>query len=439
MQKEVSLGYYPREWQAECHRSRNRFTVLALHRRAGKTELAIMELIDAALKCQLELPYFVYVAPYLKQAKTIAWSRLKQRLAPLIMHNALTVNESDLSVVFRHNKAVIRIFGGDNPDALRGVRLDGVVMDEVAQIKPEVWQDILQPALSDRRGWALFIGTPAGVNLFSELFFRAERLPEWHSAKYTVYDTGSLDPAEVERLRRDMHETSFAREYLCDFSAAGDNQLISLSDVQDGARRQIALTDYQYAPKILGVDPARFGDDRSVIFPRQGLVAFPPIVLRGVDNMELAARVASKIDEWKPDAVFCDAGAGSGVIDRLRQLRHSVIEVPFGGKPIDDQYINKRTEIWCVMADWIRMGGSIPDDVALKQDLAAPVYSYNLAGKKVLESKDELKARGLPSPDLGDALALTFSSPIAPKSERERFFEQHSRKVAHEYNPLDLV
>lgn len=439
MQKEVSLGYYPREWQAECHRSRNRFTVLALHRRAGKTELAIMELIDAALKCQLELPYFVYVAPYLKQAKTIAWSRLKQRLAPLIMHNALTVNESDLSVVFRHNKAVIRIFGGDNPDALRGVRLDGVVMDEVAQIKPEVWQDILQPALSDRRGWALFIGTPAGVNLFSELFFRAERLPEWHSARYTVYDTGSLDPSEVERLRRDMHETSFSREYLCDFSAAGDNQLISLSDVQDAARRQIALTDYQYAPKILGVDPARFGDDRSVIFPRQGLVAFPPIVLRGVDNMELAARVASKIDEWKPDAVFCDAGAGSGVIDRLRQLRHAVIEVPFGGKPIDDQYINKRTEIWCVMADWIRMGGAIPDDVALKQDLAAPIYSYNLAGKKVLESKDELKARGLPSPDLGDALALTFSSPIAPKSERERFFEQHSRKVAHEYNPLDLV
>jgi len=439
VQKEVSLGYYPREWQAECHRSRNRFTVLALHRRAGKTELAIMELIDAALKCQLELPYFVYVAPYLKQAKTIAWSRLKQRLAPLIMHNALTVNESDLSVVFRHNKAVIRIFGGDNPDALRGVRLDGVVMDEVAQIKPEVWQDILQPALSDRKGWSLFIGTPAGVNLFSELFFRAERLPEWHSARYTVYDTGSLDPDEVERLRRDMHETSFSREYLCDFSAAGDNQLISLSDVQDASRRQVKLPDYQYAPRILGVDPARFGDDRSVIFPRQGLVAFPPIVMRGVDNMELAARVASKIDEWKPDAVFCDAGAGSGVIDRLRQLRHSVIEVPFGGKPIDDQYINKRTEIWCVMADWIRMGGSIPDDVALKQDLAAPVYSYNLAGKKVLESKDELKARGLPSPDLGDALALTFSSPIAPKSERERFFEQHSRKVAHEYNPLDLV
>jgi hypothetical protein len=437
--QEVSLGYYPREWQAECHRSRKRFTVLALHRRAGKTELAIMELIDAALKCQLELPYFVYVAPYLKQAKTIAWSRLKQRLAPLIMHNALTVNESDLSVVFRHNKAVIRIFGGDNPDALRGVRLDGVVMDEVAQIKPEVWQDILQPALSDRRGWSLFIGTPAGVNLFSELFFRAERLPEWQSARYTVYDTGSLDPDEVERLRRDMHETSFSREYLCDFSAAGDNQLISLSDVQDASRRQVKLPDYQYAPKILGVDPARFGDDRSVIFPRQGLVAFPPIVLRGVDNMELAARVASKIDEWKPDAVFIDAGAGSGVIDRLRQLRHSVIEVPFGGKPIDDQYINKRTEIWCVMADWIRLGGAIPDDVALKQDLAAPIYSYNLAGKKVLESKDELKARGLPSPDLGDALALTFSSPIAPKSERERFFEQHSRKVAHEYNPLDLV
>jgi hypothetical protein len=437
-QKQISLGYYPREWQKACHLQKRRFTVLALHRRAGKTEMSLMELIHAALQSRAELPYFVYVAPFLKQAKTIAWARLKQRLAPLMAHDAMTVNESDLSVKFKHNNAVIRLFGGDNPDALRGVRLDGCVIDEVAQIKPEVWQDIIQPALSDRKGWALFIGTPAGINLFSELFFRAQTLPDWYSARFTVYDTGSLDAAEVERLRRDMHEASFSREYLCDFSAAGDDQLISLSDVQEAARRHYKVTDYHYAPRILGVDPARFGDDRSVIFPRQGLVALPPIVLRGVDNMDLAARVAAKIEEWKPDAVFIDAGAGSGVIDRLRQLRHSVTEVPFGGKPLDDQYLNKRTEIWCQMADWIRLGGAIPDDVSLKQDLAAPVYSYNLAGKKVLESKDDLKARGLPSPDLGDALALTFSSPVAPKSERDRFFETHKKKTT-EYNPLDLV
>jgi hypothetical protein len=323
---------------------------------------------------------------------------------------------------------------------MRGVRLDGCVIDEVAQIKPEVWTEIIQPALSDRMGWALFIGTPAGVNLFSELFFRAQSLPDWHSARYTVYDTHSLDPVEVERLRRDMHEASFSREYLCDFSAAGDDQLISLSDVQMAAQRQYTETDYRYAPRIMGIDPARFGDDRSVIFFRQGLVALPPVVLRGVDNMQLAARVAAEIDRWRPDAVFCDAGAGAGVIDRLRQLRHEVVEVPFGGRPLDEQYFNRRTEMWCLMADWLRLGGAIPDDVALKQDLAAPKYSYTNAGKRSLESKDDLKARGLPSPDLGDALALTFASPVAPQSERDRFFARHdTRRERGEYNPLDLV
>lgn len=438
--KQVSLQYYPRAWQEECHLQRQRFTVLALHRRAGKTELAIMELLDRALKFKKELGLFFYVAPYLKQAKSIAWARLKKRVEPLVRVDAAVINESELSVKLVANGAVIRLFGGDNPDAMRGVRLDGCVIDEVAQIKPEVWTEIIQPALSDRMGWALFIGTPAGVNLFSELFFRAQSLPDWHSARYTVYDTHSLDPVEVERLRRDMHEASFSREYLCDFSAAGDDQLISLSDVQMAAQRQYTETDYRYAPRIMGIDPARFGDDRSVIFFRQGLVALPPVVLRGVDNMQLAARVAAEIDRWRPDAVFCDAGAGAGVIDRLRQLRHEVVEVPFGGKPLDEQYFNRRTEMWCLMADWLRLGGAIPDDVALKQDLAAPKYSYTSAGKRSLESKDELKARGLPSPDLGDALALTFASPVAPQSERDRFFARHdTRRERGEYNPLDLV
>lgn len=279
-----------------------------------------MELLDCALKFDKDLGLFFYVAPYLKQAKAIAWARLKQRVEPMRQHGMVEVNESELSITFKHNGAIIRVFGGDNPDGMRGVRLDGAVIDEVAQIKPEVWQDVLQPALSDRKGWALFIGTPQGVNLFSELYFRAATLPDWHSARYTVYDTYAIDADEVERLRRDMSETSFAREYLCDFSAAGDDQLISLSDVETAANRQIKEGEVDYAAKILGVDPARFGDDRSVLFPRQGIAALEPTIYRGIDNMDLAARVAAKIEAWKPDATFIDAGQGGGVIDRLRQL-----------------------------------------------------------------------------------------------------------------------
>ena len=326
-----------------------------------------MELINAALTFQRDLGLFFYIAPFLKQAKTIAWSRLKQKLAPLL--DAVSVNEVDLSITFKHNGAVIRIFGGDNPDAMRGVRLDGCVIDEVAQIKPEVWNDIVQPALSDRKGWAVFIGTPSGINLFSELFYKAKSLPDWHAALYTVSDTQAIDADEVERLKRDMPATAFAREYLCDFSAAGDDQLISLSDVESASRRVYTDKDVGDAPRILGVDPARFGDDRTVIFKRQGIQAFTPITLRGLDNMAVAARVAAVIDEWDPDAIFIDAGAGAGVIDRLRQLEYDPIEVPFGGRAIQEsQFVNRRSEMWWTMREWIIGAGAIPNDSSLKQE-----------------------------------------------------------------------
>lgn len=451
MTEAISLGYHPRQWQKTCHLTRKRFTVLALHRRAGKTELGVMELLDKALRFTQDLGMFFYIAPYLKQAKAIAWARLKQRIEPLRIAGAVDVNESELLVRFKHNGAVIRIYGGDNPDGMRGVRLDGVVLDEVAQFKPEVWGDIIQPALSDRMGWALFIGTPQGVNIFSELYYKARALPDWYSALWTVYDTDALNPLEVERLRRDMSETSFAREYLCDFSAAGDDQLISLSDVEDASQRVYKPTDMDYAPKILGVDPARFGDDRSVIFPRQGLQAFEPLIYRGIDNMELASRVAAKIDSWQPDAVFIDAGNGSGVIDRLRQMGHDVVEVNFGGKAIDTHYANKRAEMWFNLRDWIHQGGAIPNSVAMKQDLGAPIYWYDASNRLILEPKDDIKKRGLPSPDLGDALALTFAMPVAKRALIKRNTTQpmnydpigqaHSFLTSTEsdYHPLDLT
>lgn len=412
--RRIDLGYKPRAWQNECHRKRKRFTVLALHRRAGKTELALMELLDAALRTTETLPLYFYVAPYLKQAKAIAWARLKQRIEPLRLAGLVEINESELYVRIIHNGALIRVYGGDNPDAMRGVRLDGVVIDEVAQIRPEVWDDILQPALSDRMGWALFIGTPSGINLFSSLFFKAlaDTSGAWWGSRYTVHDTNALNPVEVQRLRADMNETSFSREYLCDFAAAGDDQLIGLSEVEDASKRVLTDQDFKFAPITIGVDPARFGDDRSVIVVRQGLKMLPSQSFRGVDNMTLADHIAHAIEVHKPSAVFCDAGNGSGVIDRLRQLRHRVTEVHFGGQARDQRFLNKRAEMWFAIRDWLRAGGSIPNDQALKMDLSGPTYKFNAAGKIQLESKDDIKKRGLPSPDIADALAVTFATPV---------------------------
>jgi len=414
----LDLNYRPRPWQLECHRRRRRFTVLALHRRAGKTELALRELVDKALRCPYELPLFFYVAPLLKQAKAIAWARLKQIVAPMAVAGMAEINESELWVRLLTNGAVIRCYGADNPDAMRGVRLDGCVMDEVAQMDPVVWDEVLQPALSDRKGWALFIGTPKGVNLFSKLFFEAQVQADWHSARYTVYDTDALDPDEVERLRRSMSEAAFAREYLCDFSAAGEDQLIPLSDVEAAAHRHLNAQDYQWAPRILGVDPARFGDDRSVIIRRQGLFVDKPLTFHGMDNMTLAGHISQQIKTWRPDAVFVDEGNGSGVIDRLRQLQHDVVGVHFGGKAIKPRYVNRRAEMWFEMRDWVLSGGCIPNDGDLKQDLAAPTYWFSPTDQIVLEPKDDIKKRIKRSPDGGDALALTFAFPVTRDQER---------------------
>lgn len=439
--KTVDLGYRPRQWQYECHMTRKRFNVYVLHRRAGKTVLASMNLIRAAQMHTKALGQFAYVAPFLKQAKTNMWSLLKQRLEPLRLVNGVDISEGELLVRFA-NGSIIRLFGADNPDALRGIRLNGVVVDEVAQVEPEVWDEILQPALSDELGWADFIGTPKGINLFSQLYFQAENKKDWSRNLFTVHQTQAIDADEVSRLKASMSDTAWRREYLCDFSAAGDDQLLSLTDVEQAAGRVYTERDVLGAPLIFGVDPARFGDDRSVLVMRRGMQAFDPVIWRGLNNMEVAARVADYIDKENPDAVFIDSGAGAGIIDRLGQLGLDVIEVPFGSKALKpDQFANRRAEMWWEMSQWLRNGGAIPNRMDLKQELATPTYWYDPTGRKILESKDDIKARlkGESSPDIADALALTFAAPVRPRSLYEQYGVKKPKDRKMDFNPYDML
>jgi hypothetical protein len=198
-------------------------------------------------------------------------------------------------------------------------------------------------------------------------------------------------------------------------TAAADNVLITIDQVMDSCKKVYTEKDVMSAPRILGVDVARFGDDRSVIQPRQGLQAFEPKVFTKMNNMDLVARIVNECVDFQPDAVFIDAGRGEGVIDRLRQLGHNNIhEVNFGGKPINElAYKNKRTEMWCLLEEWITQGGALPQNTDLKADLVCPTYQYDaITNKKILESKDSIKERLGKSPDIADALALTFAMPV---------------------------
>lgn len=200
------------------------------------------------------------------------------------------------------------------------------------------------------------------------------------------------------------------------FPPGQSNTLVGVEEAGAAARRIIPPAEIENAPRILGVDVARFGDDRSCFFLRQGKVAFRPKVFRNLDLMALADQVALSIERANPDAVFVDqTGLGAGVVDRLRQLGHVIVGVEFGGKAADAHFLNKRSEMWWLMADWVKAGASIPDDGELISELTSPTYKFDSAGKLALESKAELKARGLPSPDKADALAVTFAAPVAPK------------------------
>ena len=212
----IELPYAPRKQQREIHNSLKRFSVIVCHRRFGKTVMAINHLIRRALTCDLSNPRYAYVAPSYKQAKRVAWDYIKLYTAPI---PGVSYNESELRCDFP-NGARIQLLGAESPDSLRGMYLDGVVLDEVAQMPPSIWAEIIRPALSDRRGWALFIGTPKGQNMFYDLYQTGLAEDDWYSVTFRASDTGIIDQEELEAARRIMSEEEFSQEFECSFTAA---------------------------------------------------------------------------------------------------------------------------------------------------------------------------------------------------------------------------
>jgi len=422
MDNVIRIPYKPRTAQQEIHAAldKHRMGVVVAHRRFGKTVAMVNHLIKRSITDGKERGMYGYVAPYRNQAKSIAWDYLKH-FAGVIP--GAKFNEQELYAELP-NSARIRIFGADNPDALRGLYFDGVILDEVAQMRPEVWGEIIRPALADREGWAVFIGTPKGINLFHDMYRRArsDKTGYWVALVFTVADTlkhpdPPLSRDEVEQARAEMGENAFRQEFMCDFTASAENILITIDVVAAASERVITSRDIQGMPVIIGVDVARFGADSTVFMRRQGLAAFPPLVLRGLDNKAVSERLVSYCHEHQPDAVFIDAGQGQGVIDWVNKLLPNIMEVPFGGRALsENKFLNRRSEMWYSMREWLVAGGGIPDDRELRQELSAPTYQFNAAGKIQLEAKDKIVERLGVSPDKADALALTFAAPVMPKA-----------------------
>ncbi len=213
---EIQHPYIPHEFQGQVHERLARFSVLVCHRRWGKTVLAVNALILAALRCSRKAPRYAYIAPLFKQAKAVAWDYLRYYAGCI---PGAKFNESELRCDLP-NGARISLYGADNPDALRGIYLDGVVLDEVAQMSMRVWTEIIRPALADRKGWALFIGTPKGRDEFCDLYENALNDPSWYAAMFRASETGLLDAEELLAMRREMHPDEYEQELECSFTAA---------------------------------------------------------------------------------------------------------------------------------------------------------------------------------------------------------------------------
>lgn len=199
------------------------------------------------------------------------------------------------------------------------------------------------------------------------------------------------------------------------FPETGFNTLLSLAEVEAAQKRHYREEQYSFSQKRLGIDCARFGDDVNCIFPRQGLVAFRPAIMRGARTNEIAARVAKAKATWGSELEFVDGtgGYGAGVVDALIQAGHNPHEINFSGKALDPRYFNRRSEMWFLGCEWVKRGGALPPDPELARELTTPMYTMQ-NGKFRLEEKEQIKKRLGFSPDRADALFLTFALPDQP-------------------------
>jgi len=213
--QEVELDYQPRDVFLDFHDRTQRWAVIVAHRRCGKTVSCINDLIYKALIEGKEDGRYAYVAPYYSQAKNIAWDYLLRFSQPVLAK----ANQSELWVELI-NGARIRLFGADNPDALRGLYLDGIVLDEYADMRPRIWGEIIRPLLADRLGWAVFIGTPKGHNAFWELYNTASNDPNWYCKTLRASQTGLLAQSELDDAAKSMTQDQYLQEFECDFESA---------------------------------------------------------------------------------------------------------------------------------------------------------------------------------------------------------------------------
>ena len=340
-----------------------------------------------------------------------------------------------------------------NTEAFAGLHNKGrrilVVFDEASAIPDIIWETT-EGALTDSETeivWCVFGNPTRNTGRFRECFPGQRHSKEWRTKQVDSREVSITNKAQIKSWIEAYGEDSdFVRIRVRGiFPRTGEMEFISSEDVEKASQEEASSNPTDAL--VIGVDVARYGANETVIFFRKGRDArtIPPIRLRGASVVQVASKVAETVNTHRIDAVFIDGGGvGGGVVDNVRALHIHCFDIQFGSKPESlgfawgtegERYANKRAEMWGSMRQWLK-SGAIPYDADLKAQLIGPTYTYNLKNEILLEKKEEMMKRGLDSPDLADALALTFAMPVQSHAWAGQTERPNKPLVESEYNPF---
>lgn len=371
-------------------------------------------------------------APTGHQLSDILWTEVEKWRTKMLepWRSSIKVTKDSVKIDGLPGLAVARTGRKENPEALQGFHADELLflIDEASGI-PDTVFEVARGALSTPSARVVMAANPTRTSgYFYQAFHRGR--DAWERYTFSCVDSPLVSPNYVNEMRQEYGEDSdiYKVRVLGEFPSGGDLQFIPASIVEAAQDRYHRPEAYSFAPVVLGVDVAWFGGDKSVVFLRQGMHSRLLFSMQDCEISTLAGKVAEFEDSLHADAVFVDAtGVGAGVVSNLRLMGRTPIAVMLGGGSNAPEYLNKRAECWGQMKKWLADDqGQIPSDDRLKDDLCAPDYGYDMRGRVKLERKEDMRARGLASPDYADALALTFAQPVRKRED-----------AIPDYNPRD--
>ena len=363
-------------------------------------------------------------APSAHQLSDVLWSEVARwinGMHELFRHHVLWSSEAiRIKGAEQTQFAVARTARPEKPEALQGFHAPHLlfVIDEASGV-PDAVFEVAQGALTSPNSRVVMTSNPTMLTgYFYEAFHRQR--DSWTRLTFSAEDSPIVAPEYCREMADKYGRDSdiYKVRVLGEFPSASVMQLIPLPVVQDALGRHLRLDQYGHMPVILGCDVSYYGDDKSVVYLRQGLRSTELWSGYDVDTVTFAGIIGRLWREHKADACFVDVtGWGAGVVDTLRSLGFSPQPVAFGSGAGDgNRFVNRRVEMWWSLKEWLEGGGALPDDSEIRDDLIGPQYFYTPGGKIALERKEDMKKRGLHSPDKADALALTFAEPVEIRS-----------------------